>query len=95
MCIVEFCETELRVAEGEIATERLAGNIVKEEHWKGKACAYRAVLAALKTSGAPAEQTGNSAMVPCPDYGGPGAPCSLYGTYWNCQGYACRIARHQ
>ena len=44
----QYCEMGLYTAECEIAAERLAGNIVKEEHWKGEACAYRAVLGALQ-----------------------------------------------
>jgi len=54
--IIDFCEQGLTTAECEIAVERLSGNIVKEEHWKGEACAYRAVLAALVNQGAPTVQ---------------------------------------
>jgi hypothetical protein len=54
--IIDFCEQGLTTAECEIAVERLSGNIVKKEHWKGEACAYRAVLAALVNQGAPTVQ---------------------------------------
>ena len=42
--IKEFCKAGLLLAENEIHIERLTGNVVKIEHWKGEVCAYRAVL---------------------------------------------------
>jgi hypothetical protein len=50
MDIQKFCESGLELAENEMVTEQLSGNIVKEEHRKGEACAYRAVLAALQNT---------------------------------------------
>ena len=47
MNIIHFCADGIRNAECGIAAEKLAGNIIKEEHWKGEACAYRAMYAAL------------------------------------------------
>ncbi|MEA3225092.1 MAG: hypothetical protein U9Q07_04015 [Planctomycetota bacterium] len=43
----DFLDLEIDLSEGKIAIERLSGNIVKEEFWKGERSAYRQVEIAI------------------------------------------------
>lgn len=47
--IIKYCEDGLSLAQSQIASEKMSGNIVKAEHWKGEASAYTAILCELES----------------------------------------------
>lgn len=58
MDILKFCDRGIYTAEVGIACERLSGNIVKCEFWKGELSAYRAVQTEILNNKVAAPQSG-------------------------------------
>jgi len=66
MDVKKFCEERIVFCDGQIASEKMGGNLPKEEHAKGCKMAYQTVILALLDVES-TEKSDNTSSLPFPD----------------------------